>query len=152
MKVYRFENADGVGPFRTNACMAYDDAQRTRNRRHSARDMPSPYCRHEEGTPLAEAHHGPKRLSEKRFSSDYLFGFLTLAQIRSAFPSRLGREAMCKYGMNLVVYEVDPKHVLQGTAQCAFRKRHADKLYELDPRTLDPIQSRNPKWSILTCK
>lgn len=138
VKVYRFEDMEGVGPFRNGADAAYDDAQRTRNPFHSCRHMPSPYSPTEVGTELQSKHNGDEALRGGEFDK-YFFGFLNLNQLKQAFRSPKGREAMASRGVRLAVYEAQPMHVLSGAYQCAFVKREATLKGYLDLKTLKPL-------------
>ena len=130
--VYRFEDANGCGPFdRWRGAGLYDEAQQ-HSEYHSCADMPSLNCTQERGS---DAHqharlHGCLGLH---------FGFTTLDQLKEAFPCPEGRVnmAMAKGDFRIAVYEVPPQSLLTGYSQCLFKKEHAVLVGYCDLRSLE---------------
>lgn len=132
MLVYRFENREESGPWASGATEMYDTEQRTRNRYHSCGDMPGPCDLAEMETHLFDHCYEKGR-------EGYKFAFLNLKQLKSAFRSPRGRQAMALMDIHLFVYEVDEDDVIQGTAQCLFPRGKGTIVGELDLKTLKPI-------------
>lgn len=135
MIVYRFQNDKAQGPWTGNASEVYDQHQRTRNKRHSCGDMPAPFDMAELGTQL---HNHCKQFGVGHWH----FGFTSLAQLRQAFPSSVGRLAMGQVGQRLMAFEVRRDFMMRGAAQCIFDPAHATYQFDLDLKTLKYLDAR----------
>lgn len=133
--LYRFEDAEGKGPWTTDepALSAYLAHQRV-DKWHQPSDMPRPLGDGPELTALARGdtkHRG-------QGINGLLFSFRTKAQLKRAFPSGAGRRAMAKYGgIKIVVYEVP--EAVHGDSQSVFDPTIATRKGELDPVTLKTL-------------
>lgn len=130
MRVYRFENEQQLGPFSGRGVNEYMDAQQV-GEWHSPYDMPCLWDARERGSE-AHDHYATYGLG------DLKFGFASLAQLRAAFPSGVGRAAMRTAGQRLVVYEVPKDAVFKGNAQVIFDPDRAERAGERDLKTLKP--------------
>lgn len=129
--VYRFENSEGLGPWTGGAAYTYDQNQRTRDKWHTCYNLPAP-SDHTEGRVFDHWNDGSL--------GHFIFGFTSLRQLRKAFRSGVGREAMAReHGQMLNVYLVSPEAVFSSRSQAIFLPTYAMKVGSLDPRTLKPI-------------
>jgi hypothetical protein len=137
--IFRFEDEQGFGPWRGWGADAYDEAHRMRDRHHRCSDMPGPL-----GEPAqTNIHRFFAQAEQKGVEPPHRFGFLSLKQLKKAFPSGVGRAAMGKAGQRLSVYQVPSSDVVTGDSQVAFLKDRARKVGELDMRSLTLIQSNS---------
>lgn len=126
--VYRFEDADGRGPWRKNGDRLYNDHQRTRCPWHQCGDMPGPMGE----SPDTDLH---KHWMAKGVKG-MVFAFTSLRQLKLSFPSSVGRAAMAAVGQRLVKMEVPAACLLRGERQCVFPKGKATIVGVLDLKTL----------------
>lgn len=134
VEVYRFENAEGLGPWYGCATSAYDGNQEF-SEEHSCYDMPGPSSCKERGTALYSFWR------THRTSREYAFGFGAMHQLKRAFPCPKGRAAMKNAGQRLVVYTVPLKDLVPGAAQVVFKRGSGQPIGELDLSTLQPINA-----------
>jgi hypothetical protein len=133
--IFRFEDDHGFGPWRGWGVEAYDKAHRMKDRDHRCSDMPGPL-----GEPkTTNIHKVFVEAEQKGKEPPHRFGFLSLKQLKQAFPSAAGRAAMGKVGQRLRVYQVPSSDVVTGDSQVAFIKDRALNVGELDMRTLKPM-------------
>lgn len=130
MRVIRFEDASGQGPFTNGHRYRYDDSHRCRDY-HTCGERPAPLDNGERGTELYQ--HFAKAVT---YSGPHVFGFRSKAQAKRWFRSIAGRRAMAKLGTIPVVYEVPRDHVLVGNHQVAFVRSEAKLVAKLCPASL----------------
>lgn len=137
MKVYRFENAGGEGPFTDREAGLYAYRGAVEDERDDPSNMPGPLDEPE--TTGVHIHAWNKGFH----GTPYRFGFASLDQMRLSFPTAKGRAAMHRKGMKLVVYEVPDEGVLMGTRQVVFLNTDGTKIATLGPTSLRPLKEKS---------
>jgi hypothetical protein len=114
MKVYRIENEEGQGPFRTNACKDHHY------------EPPGPATDNVFGDVL-----GYFKLFKTGEVFHYNYGFQTKYHLNKWFPQK-DLKWLEKKGYSLFEYDIPHWKVHFGGHQCAFKKKDAIKFNRID--------------------
>lgn len=145
MKVYRWEDKDGLGPFQSSLTRGYDRTHAPLWMlgmfeggwlNNTAKGQPQQY----DGTPLPrectartwdEWKEGRDRRNDvQREPGDIIFGFNTKESARDYFGNSV--ELFVKLGLKFVEYEVPKEHLYSGDWQCCWIEDYGKRIGEVD--------------------
>lgn len=134
MKIWRFENKLGLGPYwdsdSTETCTAARYIAKTNL------DLYGP-------SQLAPINDGidPDLMQLVAPLNDWRFGFASQWDLERWFVAPEGRKVLADNGQELCTFDCPDGFVLKGRTQLAFVRKFAIKLGRLDPLTLKEIEN-----------